>query len=201
MKTIPRYLSCAALMLLLQSCATTAPPLAFYDFGALPKADGAGTGTCALPPIQLSDMSSPVALDSNLMLYRLLYDNDQQSHAYASHRWSMTPAQLLGLRIRSQLAASQVKIIDSGMVMPGLWQLRLDLTDFAQYFSDATHSTAQLAVRVSVLRANTLVGQTTLQQQSPAAHPDAPSGAQAMRVASDALITDLNNWLCKLPRP
>jgi hypothetical protein len=37
-------------------------------------------------------------------------------------------------------------------------------------------------------------------QQSEAAKPDAPSGAQAMRFAADALITDLNSWLCKLPR-
>ncbi len=198
MNTFSRTMLCAALLVLLQSCTTTTAPLAFYDFGAMPKPDN--VPGCTLPPIQVADITGPTALDSNLMQYRLLYDNDLQSHAYAGYRWSMTPAQLLGLRIRAQLAAMQVKVIDSGVTSPGVWQLRLDLTDFSQQFSDATHSVAQLQLRASVVRANSLIAQTTLSQQSAAAKPDAPSGAQAMRVASDALLTDLNSWLCKLSR-
>ena len=201
MKTIPRCLlyTVFPLVLMLQSCATTAPAVAYFDFGALPKSGGA-MPDCALPPIQVSEITSPAALDSNLMLYRLLYDNDQQSRAYAGYRWSMTPARLVALRVKSQLAAMQVKVIDSGMANPGGWQLRLDLSEFSQQFTDPLHSAAQLTLRASVLRANTLSAQTTLTQQKPAA-ANAPSGAIAMRAATDALITDLNNWLCKLPRP
>jgi len=198
MKTTSRFMFCAALLAMLQSCATTPGPVATYDFGVPPQP--ASMPGCDLPPIQLADITSPAALDSTLMQYRLLYDNDQQSHAYAGYRWSMTPAQLLGLRIRAQLQAMQIKIIDSGVASPGHWQLRLELTDFSQQFSDASHSDAQLQLRASVLRANVLIAQTTLRQQSAAAKPDAPSGAQAMRVATDALITDLNSWLCTLPR-
>jgi len=145
-------------------------------------------------------MSSPGALDSNLMLYRLLYDNDQQSHAYANNRWNMPPAQLLTLRIKSQLADNGVSLLDNGVANPTGWQLRLDLIDFSQYFSDVSHSYVQLQLRVSLLRANALVAQTTFKQQATADSPDAQAGARAMRAASDVLITDLSGWLCKQPK-
>ena len=195
---LPRLFACLALTGLLTACATAPVPVSLYDFGA--ATNGAHDTNCNLPPLYLADINSIAALDSNLMLYRLLYDNDQQSHAYAAHRWSMTPSQLLSLRIKSQLAANKVTLVDLGVANPTGWQLRLDLVDFTQYFSDASHSYAQLELRASVLRANQLVAQTTLKQRADASSPDAPSGARAMRTASDALIVDLNNWLCKLPR-
>lgn len=190
--------SVCALTSVLCGCITTPPPVNLYDFGTTPSESAAPA--CNLPPLYLADISSTAVTDSNLMLYRLLYDNDQQTHAYASHRWSMTPAQLLALRIKAQLAGNNVSLVDLGMANPNGWQLRLDLNDFTQNFSDATHSYAQIEVRASVLRANQLVAQTTLKQRADAASPDAPSGARSMRTAADALITDLNNWLCKLPR-
>lgn len=200
MKTLIHSLALAAFTLLLVSCSTPPAAPGYFDFGALPVASGSAP-VCALPPMQVTDMSSTPALDSNLMLYRLQYANDMQSHAYANHRWSMTPAQLLTQRIKSQLAARHVQVIDSGVVNPDGWQLRLDLIDFSQYFSDASHSTAQLTLRATLLRKNTLVAQSTLTQQSAASTADAPGGAQAMRVASDALINDLDNWLCTLSHP
>jgi cholesterol transport system auxiliary component len=203
-KFIPRLTQVAALIapstLLLASCATAPEPLSYFDFGTASKAADSSIA-CELPPINLPDISSPNALNSNLMLYRLLYANDQQSHSYANHRWSMSPAQLITLRIKSQLANNHVRLVDSGLSNPGGWQLRLDLTDFNQYFSDATHSYAQLQLRATILSANNLIAQTTLTQQASAAAPDAPAGAQAMRVATDALITDLTGWLCNQPHP
>lgn len=195
--SISRLTLCAALAFLVTSCATAPPSLSYYDFGALPKSAGS---SCDLPPLNVADISSPNALDSNLMLYRLLYDNDQKNRAYANHRWSMTPAQLLSLRIKSQLASDQVLILDNGVANPNGWQLRLDLVDFTQYFDDTSHSYAQLQLRVTLLRANTLIAQTTMKQQAAAESPDASAGAKAMRVASDAFITDLSSWLCRQPR-
>jgi hypothetical protein len=56
-------------------------------------------------------------------------------------------------------------------------------------------------VRASLLRGHALIAQTNLLQQTPTNAPDAPAGAQAMRVASDALISDLTVWLCKQTQP
>jgi cholesterol transport system auxiliary component len=190
----------ASLTTMLTACSTTAPAaISYYDFGATLTAP-AKPAACDLPPVNLSEIASPNALDSNLMLYRLLYDNDQQSRAYANHRWTMAPAQLLSLRIKSQLADG-AKILDSGIANPGGWQLRLDLIDFGQYFDDATHSHAQLQLRATLLHANNLIAQTAFTQRANADSADAPGGARAMRVASDALIGDLSAWLCKQPRP
>ena len=197
---ISRLAQCAALALLMTACTTTkTTPLNYYDLGALPKSAN-NISDCNLPPVNLADMSSPGALDSNLMLYRLLYDNDQQNHAYATNRWSMPPAQLLTLRIKSQLADNGVRLLDNGVANPNGWQLRLDLVDFSQYFSDAAHSYVQLQLRVSLLRANALIAQTTFKQQANADSPNAQAGARAMRTASDTLITDLSGWLCKQPK-
>lgn len=198
--TLYRTLRCAALFCVLQACATTTTPVSFFDFGALPKTPEQ-TLSCALPPIYLTSIASPAALDNNLMLYRLVYANDQQSHAFANHRWSTTPAQLLALRIKSYLAQHHVRLIDSGVANPDGWQLRLDLNDFSQYFSDAGHSYAQLELRATLLRGNSLIAQTTMSQQAPAESADAPAGALAMRLASDRVISDIGAWLCTQPHP
>ena len=198
MKSISRYVACAALTFLLQACASPPAAIRYFDFG--PAADGAAA-PCALAPLNLADITSPSALDSNLMLYRLLYANDLESHAYGMHRWNTTPAQLLTARIKLYLAQNQVSLIDNGVANRNGWQLRLELTDFGQYFTDASHSYARVQMRGTVLRGNSLLAQTTLTQQAWAEQPDAPAGARAMRVASDALITDLSSWLCKQNHP
>ena len=204
---IPRLTLFAVATLLMSACATAPTPLDYFDFGPAPRTTTSAADNsiaCELPALNLPDISSPNSLDSNLMLYRLLYANDQQTHAYANHRWGMSPAQLVALRLKTRLAFDQknpVRLIDNGLANPGGWQLRLDLTDFSQYFSDAGHSYAQLQLRASVLHANNLIAQTTFTRQANADTPDAPAGAQAMRVATDALITDLTSWLCKQPRP
>lgn len=188
----------AAMTVLLGACATAPATLNYYDFGAAPKPS---ESNCALPPIYLADIASPNALDSNLMIYRLLYANEQESHAYANSRWNMTPAQILALRFKAQFADSQVTLLDNGVANPNGWQLRLDLSDFGQYFIDATHSYAQLTLRASLLRGSALIGQTTIKHQAAADSADASGGARAMRAASDASFTELSNWLCKQAKP
>lgn len=197
-----RLLLSGVICLLASACSTTPSALARYDFG-LTNTNNNTTknNACPLPPINLADITTNSALDSDLMLYRLNYANDQQTQAYALHRWSMPPAQLLTQRIKTQLADQGVTLLDAGMVQTNVVQLRLELDDFSQYFSDSAHSNAQIKLRASLLRGHALIAQTNLQQQAPTNTPDAPSGAQAMRVASDALISGLTSWLCKQTQP
>lgn len=195
----PTVFLCCAGAILLAACSTTQAPVARYDFGVTSGATA--KLACTLPPINLAEITTTSALDSDLMLYRLNYANDQQTQAYAAHRWSMPPTQLLSQRIKALLADQGVTLLDPGMVLPNAVQLRLELNDFGQYFSDSAHSTAQVKVRASLLRGHALIAQTNLLQQTPTNAPDAPAGAQAMRVASDALISDLTVWLCKQTQP
>lgn len=195
-----RLFFCLVVSLLLQACASKPAPLNYYDFGAVAKPEEK-TPICRLPLIQLADITAPTALSSNMMLYRLLYADDQQSHSYANHRWNMTPSQLLTQRIKMQLALRGVSLIDSGIISSNsnlnVLQLRLEVEDFNQYFTDATRSYAQLQIRASLIRDRKLLAQTMLQQQVNTDSADAPSGAKAMRKATDELILNLTHWLCE----
>ena len=184
------------LILGLAGCASTPPPMFNYDFGTSPRSDRSDTPSCHLPPVYVAEVSSPSALSSNLMLYRLLYANDQQAHAYAGHRWNMPPPQLLTQRVKTVLAASGVIIGDS-MRDGNTLMLRLELTDFAHYFIDETQSKAQLTVRATVSQGTGLIAQTTFYGQAASASADAPGGASAMRIATDTLINELHGWLCE----
>ena len=215
---IPSRFACVFLLLQgLQGCVGTPPanPVSVYDFGALHTTVSApaAAGKCVLSPVHVADITSPGILDNDLMHYRLGYANDQRVRAYANNRWSMPPAQLLGQRIKARLADAGVLIAGSGVTgstgnnitttgkgSANAMQLRLELDDFTQYFSDASHSQAQLSVRVSLLRGSGLVAQTTLNQQVPGTSPDAAGGAKAMQVAADALINELYGWLCTHPQ-
>ncbi|PRC94556.1 hypothetical protein S2091_0559 [Solimicrobium silvestre] len=192
-----KYAAIPLLPLFLQACASAPTTLSYYDFGA-PTAST--PLTCTLPAIHLPDITSPNSLDSNAMLYRLTYINDQQALTYANNRWSMSPAQLLTERIKAHLTDSGATLIDNGVNNANGMQLRLELVDFSQYFSDTTHSYSQLKLRASLIRKGTLLAQTTLQQQANANAPDAQAGAQAMRIATGALMNDVNIWLCKQPQ-
>lgn len=181
---------------LLQACVSTAPSMKYYDFGTVAKSDEREP-VCKLPLIQLADITAPNALSSNLMLYRLLYANDQQSYSFANHRWNMTPVQLLTQRIKQQFALQGVTFIDYGYTNLNMLQLRLELEDFNQYFTDANHSYAQVQVRASLTRERKLLAQTMLQQRVDADSANAPAGAKAMRLATDELILNLTHWLCE----
>lgn len=204
-----RLFLCSAIILLLQACASTPATISYYDLGAATKPADSGL-SCTLPPIHLMDITAPIALDSNSMLYRLLYSNDQQTRAYANSQWSMTPAQLLTQRIKVQFANSGVTLIDYALNLDmikngvdktrsktGNVQLRLVLNDFSQYFVDPTHSYSQLQIRASAIQGNKLLAQTTLQLKADADSANASGEAKAMRAATDELFTNLSNWLCK----
>ncbi|MCD6026694.1 MAG: transporter [Solimicrobium sp.] len=199
-----RFFSCIAISFFLQACASKQVPIKYYDFGVIPKpvaAVPAPGPACKLPLLQLADITAPSSLSSNMMLYRLLYSDEQQTHTYANHRWNMTPVQLLTQRIKMQLAARGAKLIDSGINKLNVLQLRLEIEDFNQYFTDATRSYAQLQIRASLIREHKLLAQTMLQQQVNADSADAPAGAKAMRLATDELILNLTHWLCEQTEP
>lgn len=196
MMNLQKLVAYGALTVLLAACASKPTPIKYYDFGAAPKLMDQGP-ICRLPIIQLSDITSSNALSSNLMLYRLLYNDDQQIHAYANHRWNTTPVQLLTQRIKQELARRGVRLLDSGFNNLGFLQLYVEIEDFNQYFTDAANSYVQIQIRASLIQDRKLLAQTMFQQQFNADNPDAPSGAKAMRLATDELILNLTHWLCE----
>lgn len=189
------WMLCAAL---LSGCAANAPSPAMYDLGPA-RVTGAPAVPATLPPISIGEPETPAWLDTPAMMYRLSYANDQQVKGYAGSRWSMPPVQLFTQRLRTRLAQAGATVLSGSDTRPGVFLLRIDADDFSQNFTSPEQSQGQVSVRVSVLANRTVVAQQTFSREAFASSADAPGGARALAVASDAVIDDVMAWLAQLP--
>lgn len=205
-RNIAYLLNLMICLLLLQGCASPAPVKQAYDFGSIPASGPArlsaistatplSTTTAANFAISLADINTPASLDGTAMLYRLEYDNAQQTRPYSQHRWSMPPAQLLAQRLKARIADAGGSVVSSRDGVNNLPLLQIDLDEFSQVFSSGSASTAQIQLRASVIKGRTLLAQRSFSQQIASSSADAPGGAKAMMNASDAVIADLLAWL------
>lgn len=185
-------------LLALSACASKAPAPATYDLGPLPTAQ-AQAKPVATPALVVADVSGPASLDSNRMVYRLLYADAQQARPYAHNNWSVTPLQLLSQRLKGRIAQSGVKVLATTDAAVGLPLLRLEADDFSQHFDSATHSTGQVSLRASLFRNHKLVDQRTFTRSTEAPSADAAGGARALAASTDAIAADIVAWLSALP--
>ncbi|GAB2861780.1 hypothetical protein GCM10027277_33150 [Pseudoduganella ginsengisoli] len=197
--TIRRLSTLLTPLLLLGACASKAPAPAVYDLGPLPAVQA--TQTAAMPAaLIVSDVSGPASLDSNRMVYRLLYADAQQARPYAHNNWSVTPLQLLSQRLKGRIAQAGVKVLATTDAAVGLPLLRLEADDFSQHFDSATHSTGQVSLRASLFRNHKLVDQRTFTRSTDAPSADAAGGARALAASTDAIAADIVVWLNALPQ-
>jgi cholesterol transport system auxiliary component len=173
-----------------------------YDFGPAhtqaPVAVIVQGGALNTKPLLLAEVEATPALDSTAMLYRLGYANAQQLQPYAQARWSMTPAQLLQLRMRQALGQTRPVLSpgDSGAA----YVLRMELEEFHQSFESPQKSEALVRLRATVSRAGgQLLTQRSFSTRSPARSPDAAGGAQAMAAASDEAVAQVIEWMDTQP--
>jgi cholesterol transport system auxiliary component len=186
-----------SLSLLIQSCTTpTSTQHISYDFGTLPKS---AEKTPLTLSVSVAEVNAPSTLDSNAMLYRLRYDNEQQLHPYAQHRWSMPPAQLLTQRLKEQIAASGGTVVSVTDGVSDLPMLRIDLDEFSQIFTTPKQSHAQITMRASLMKRNKLIAQRYFTFEQEAQSADASAGANAMKIAADTAIAGVILWLQGLP--
>ena len=200
-----RHALALALVALLGACSTSALRPAVYDFGPGPvpssfpasRAESARS-QALLPPLLLADVDATSALDGSAVLYRLLYSDSRQLRPYAQARWSMAPAQLLRLRLREQLGQRRSVLSPGDALAPGTLVLRLELEECSQLFASAQASSVLLRVRATLSRSVSpakALAQTSFVVQRPAASPDAAGGVQALALATDELIQQLDAWL------
>jgi cholesterol transport system auxiliary component len=200
MMTMTIRRTCAIIALLsLAACASKAPAPAVYDLGPLPPMP-APAQAVAMPALVVADVSGPASLDSNRMVYRLLYADAQQARPYAHNNWSVTPLQLLSQRLKGRIAQSGVKVLSTTDAAVGLPLLRLEADDFSQHFDNATHSTGQVSLRASLFRNHKLVDQRTFTRSTEAPSADAAGGARALAASTDAIAADIVAWLAALPQ-
>ncbi|MFZ6842962.1 ABC-type transport auxiliary lipoprotein family protein [Undibacterium sp. RuTC16W] len=204
-RNIAYLLNLMACLLVLQGCASPAPVKQAYDFGSIPASGLAGLSATSAAPltatfkgnfaISLADITTPASLDGTAMLYRLEYDNAQQTRPYSLHRWSMPPAQLLTQRLKARIADAGGSVVSPRDGINNLPLLQIDLDEFSQVFASSSASTAQIQLRATVIKGRTLLAQRSFSRQIASSSADAPGGAKAMINASDAVIADLLAWL------
>ncbi len=197
---------------LVAGCAIVDKPVraVVYDFGpgATPRSTAATTATAtpAMPVVLLPEIDAGPALDNTAVLYRLAYADAQQLQPYAQARWSMTPAQLLGQRLRERLA-QQATVLTPGDSTVGLGStaalvLQVELEEFSQVFDAPASSAGLVRMRATAVRSvrgiDQLLGQRSFQLQRPASSADARGGVHALTQASDAAVEDIAQWLTSL---
>lgn len=168
--------------------------MANYDFG-LPR-----SGKDANPRLQqdllVAEVTAPAWMDNSNIYYRLAYQDPSRPQAYALSRWVMSPAALLGQRLRAKIARASTAgvFVPADGVRAG-YTLRLELEEFSQVFDAADRSRAVLRLRASLLRQRNIVAQQDFNLEHAAATPNAEGGVRALIAASDAAGEMLVDWL------
>ncbi|WP_174980933.1 ABC-type transport auxiliary lipoprotein family protein [Pandoraea capi] len=145
-------------------------------------------------------VNAPSWLDSDMIYYRLPASEGDQARVYANSRWLASPARLFGDRLRAALSVDRA-VLAAGdpAAAPAL---RVEIEEFAQYFDSTSASHGVVQVRATLFDGPKLLAQTTLRAQAPAATADASGGARALATASDAVQTQLIQWLAgRVPSP
>ncbi|MES2244267.1 MAG: ABC-type transport auxiliary lipoprotein family protein [Pseudomonadota bacterium] len=185
---------------------------ALYDFGPGLLNTPPATRQAPLPPLALSDISTPGgALDNQAVLYRLAYADAQQLRPYSQARWSMPPAQLVRQRLRETLGRDRAvfnagegpALNRSAALGPPPRTLQLQLEEFSHLFQSPGSSTGLVRLHATLVE-NTPSGEKLLAQrhftvQRPATSADAAGGVRALTAATDAAIEEISLWLKQIP--
>ncbi len=188
-----RLAGCLASTALLAACTTPQPPVAkiIYDFGPV-YSTAAAPATSRRPALALPEIEAGAGLDSPALLYRLQYQDAHQLRPYALARWSVPPAQLVRSRLRDALSRQGPVLATEGVAA---WVLRVELDEFSQLFDSPASSQALVRLRVSLLRSDQLVAQTSLVARAAAPSQDAAGGVRALTMATDDVVSQLAAWL------
>lgn len=189
-----------ALALALSACGS-APVVQQMDLGAAPAA----VGEPLARRVELLGVSAPAWLVGPGLAYRLDYQDAYRRQVYRDSRWAAPPAELLGERLRQQLArmpvaAAAITPATAPSQAPGsaVGQpqiparsigLRLELEECIQVFSAPSRSELQLR-----LRASTGEGRQQVFERRVPAGADASGAVKATVQAADALFPEILAW-------
>ena len=192
----------AALILflaLLAGCAVgpqTREGMASYDFG-LPRTDKDASPRLH-QDLVVATVTAPDWMDNSGIYYRLAYRDATRPEPYSLSHWVMSPAALLGQRMRASIARAS----SAGVFLPadGVrvgYTLRLELEEFSQVFDAPDSSRAVLHMRASLFRQRAIVAQKSFNIERAAATPNAEGGVRALIAASDDAGEQLIDWLAE----
>ncbi|KAF1010140.1 MAG: ABC-type transport auxiliary lipoprotein family protein [Burkholderia sp.] len=182
------------LFTLLAGCASDAAQMSNirYDLGPL------DTSTLTLaqasgPVIKVLDVRAPDAFDTDKFAYRLAYADAQRIATYRDSRWTAPPAQLLTQRLRAAISARGTVLEGGDAVRASV--LCVELNTFEQVFDGQAKSHSEVAVRATLMREGSVLGQRSFMAYALASTPDAAGGASALAAASNDLVEQIVAWL------
>lgn len=196
------------------------------DFGPGPLHTQASTRVANLPPLELANVHTSVALNSTAVWYRLAYADVQQLKPYTLARWSMPPAQLIGQHLRSHLGQRRAVVSPGDITLArparaaasaavatpplataptqpqAILNLHLELEEFSQVFQTASQSYGLLRLRATATQRSaageTLLAQRSFTAKETAPTPDASGGVRALTQATDQAVAEIELWLEQL---
>ena len=182
---------------MLGACAIERPESAVpaeYDLG--PPALYA-QGESAIPAVVLiASVRAPAWIDSDGIVYRLLYEDASQPRTYTMSRWAAEPPSLLADRLRSRLAAASRGVVSPAFGARSDYTLRVELEDFSQRFDAPGRSYALFRARATLLGSDprVLLAQRVFEVRQPA-RPNAPGAVKALTAAADTFLNELLPWI------
>ncbi|MEO8544026.1 MAG: ABC-type transport auxiliary lipoprotein family protein [Burkholderiaceae bacterium] len=187
--------------LMLAGCSVLDKPAraTVFDFGSGTAPAATQPGAAARTPVALADVEAAGAFDNTGVLYRLAYADAQQLQPYAQARWSMPPAQLLRQRLRQMLTQQTTVTREGELALPRPMVLRIELDEFSQRFESPVKSVGQVRLHATVTQASgtgeRLLAQRDFAAERPAPSADAAGGVRALTAATDAVVTDVAQWI------
>lgn len=184
-----RSILCLLLCLTLSACLTNGKrgndtALAIYDLG-IPDTK---TGFSSTLTATVIEVRAPLWLDTMGIDYRLGYVDSARLLEYSQARWAGPPTQLIQQRLAQQLGMLPVGQGRTNCI------LRLDISEFSQYFDTPQSSRGLLFGHVQLLdknRSRIVEREVVIEKVSPS--PDSRGGVTALTAAVEQLASDLAN--------
>lgn len=191
------------------SLPTPAPAPALFDFGALQPVSQAPSPAVRAQPLQLAKVTANgLPTNSQPVLYRFAYVDNNELRAYQQARWSRPVEQLVAQQLRRQLELSRPVLEDDGAAVrvredhQAPYVLQVDVEQFEQRFQSEQQSVGVVRMRATLIapgpRGDRLVGQQTFEQSVAAPSPDAAGGTQALGAATQAIAAQIDGWVARL---
>ena len=171
------------------------PPAAQrLDLGAPPESIRRVAQDRPLTALVVPPVSAPAMLQGVGVVWRLQADG--VPNRYATFEWAASPDSLIHERLVDRLSQDFAILPES--VSSDDLTLRVNLLQFEQvYAADGSGNEGVVGVQAVLLRASEVLGQYRDTQRVQAQANDAPSGARALRTATNQLADNMAVWIAR----
>ncbi len=192
--TLSRLLITSCLGLVMAGCSigNVPPAPTLLDLGSPPNQTPADRISKA--PLGVAPVLAVGTLQSQRVIWRI--GPNGQPNAYATARWTATPAVMVRERLFDRLSRqAPVLTVEVNAEMA---QVRTTLLQFEQVFSaDGQASDGVISLQVVLIANNQVLDQFRVTRSVKAEGNTAEGGAQALRVATDEAVNEIAQWIAE----